>query len=117
MSLSWSDFERLPGSSEANFEALCRSLVFYHYARCGEFRATANQPGVEFHLKLDSTCAAGKAGEWLGWQARWYHFAAVTPLGAARRKKILASIRTTERVLPSITKWILWTRFPLTRKD
>lgn len=115
--VNWNNFEKLPGSAETNFETLCRALVHFNYAKNGSFRGTANQPGVEFHLKLEDACAVGAAGRWLGWQCRWYQMSKVSPLGKTRRDKILKAIRTTEKVLPELTDWILWTRFPLTVAD
>jgi hypothetical protein len=115
--LSWDKFDALAGSSSGNFEKLARALIRLHYGRFGSLRATANQPGVEFHLKLHSSCALGEAGRWFGWQCRWYDLPKGRPLGAARKKKILQAIKTTERVLPSLTDWVLWTRYPLTSRD
>lgn len=114
---NWGNFERLPGGQERNFETLCRSLIRLQYGRFGDFRALANQPGVEFHLKLKVTCALGAVAEWLGWQCRWYGLPAARALGTARRNKILESIRTTERALPGLTQWVLWTRHSLTAGD
>jgi hypothetical protein len=115
--LTWDNFDALAGSSSDNFEKLARALIRLHYGRFGSLRATANQPGVEFHLKLHSSCALGEAGRWFGWQCRWYDLPKGRPLGAARKKKILHAITTTERVLPGLTDWILWTRYPLTSRD
>ena len=51
-SLNWDEFECLPGAADANFELLCRTVVRRTYGRYGDFNALANQPGVEFHLRL-----------------------------------------------------------------
>src|SRR2546423_7549498 len=115
--LSWNKFDALAGSSSENFEKLARALIRLHYAKCGSLRATANQPGVEFHLKLHSSCALGEPDRWFGWQCRWYDLPRGRALGAARKKKILQAIKTTERVLPDLTDWVLWTRYPLTASD
>jgi hypothetical protein len=115
--VNWDIFQSLPGSAEKNFEMLCRCLTRRHYARYGDFAALANQPGVEFHLKLHTSCSLGKAGQWYGWQCRWYALASGHALGAARRKKIEKAIATTEKELPGITDWVLWTRHALTKGD
>src|SRR5205823_8387188 len=99
----------LPGGAEHNFETLCRSLVFLHYARYGRLAALANQPGVEFHLRLQSDCSLGRTGQWFGWQCRWYDLQRGRTIGNSRRKKIEDAIRKTERALPELTDWILWT--------
>ncbi|MEM7201824.1 MAG: hypothetical protein AAF628_16275 [Planctomycetota bacterium] len=113
----WEVFEKLPGAADVNFEKLCRALVRRHYARYGEFAALAAQPGVEFHLKLHTECSLGDPGRWYGWQCRWYDLPGGRAIGTVRRNKIKKAIRTTEKVLPGVTDWVLWTRRPLTKGD
>ena len=96
---------------------LCRALIRRHYGRFGDFLALAAQPGVEFHLKLHTSCALGDPGRWYGWQCRWYDLPGGRAIGSARRKKIVKAIATTEKELPYINDWILWTRRPLTKGD
>lgn len=116
--VNWDTFEGLPGATESNFEALCRALIRRHYARYGVFRALAAQPGVEFHLKLQTRCPTlGEPGRWYGWQCRWYDLPGGRAIGPGRREKIRKAIATTEKVLPDLTDWILWTRRPLTSSD
>lgn len=115
--INWSIFEGLPGAATTNFEYLCRSIVRRHYGRFGQFRALANQPGVEFHLRLEESCPLGAAGRWFGWQCRWYELPSGTNIGSARRAKIEDAIRKTESVLPGVTDWVLWTRHTLTAAD
>jgi hypothetical protein len=115
--INWHVFEALPGSTEANFEMLCRALIRRHYGRYGSFAALANQPGVEFHLKLHTPCSLGESGRWYGWQCRWYDIPGGRALGTTRRNKIKKAIKTTERTLPGLTDWVLWTRHRLTRGD
>lgn len=114
---NWSEFEKLPGSKRDNFEALCRSLIRLRYGRYGTLAALANQPGVEFHLRLDSDCDLGARGKWFGWQCRWFDKLRDGSLGSARRKKIEEALRTTQKHLPDLTDWVLWTRQPLTKGD
>jgi hypothetical protein len=115
--VNWEVFEQLPGSAEKNFEMLCRLLIRRHYAKFGDFRALAAQPGVEFHLTLQTHCALGDPGRRYGWQCRWYDLPSGRALGTARREKIAKAIALTERVLPDLTDWVLWTRRPLTKGD
>jgi hypothetical protein len=115
--LNWERFEGLPGATTSNFETLCRAIIHRHYAQFGDFRALANQPGVEFHLKLTAPCALGNAGRWYGWQCRWYGLASGSAIGTTRRRKIEEAIALTEEHLPGLTDWVLWTRYPLTRGD
>lgn len=116
--LNWDVFGSLPGSVEINFELLCRGIVRHNYGSYGILRALANQPGVEFHLKLERRSdALGDPGRWWGWQCKWYDLTASGALGSTRRKKIEEGIRKTEAHVPGITDWVLWTRQTLTKKD
>lgn len=115
--VNWATFADLPGAADINFELLCRALVRLHYGRFGDFFALANQPGVEFHLRLTEPCALGEAGRWYGWQCRWYELQSGRPIGTTRRKKIEEAISKTEAEVPGITDWVLWTRHPLTAGD
>ncbi|NIA72044.1 hypothetical protein HBA54_25925 [Pelagibius litoralis] len=116
--LNWDTFANLPGSAEKNFELLCRGLVRHNYGSYGVLRALANQPGVEFHLKLDRHCdALGGPERWWGWQCKWYDLPESGTLGSRRRSKIVDGIRKTEVHVPGVTDWVLWTRRPLTSGD
>ncbi len=115
--VNWDAFAQLPGAAEDNFEMLCRALVRRHYGQYGDFAARAAQPGVEFHLKLYTACDLGEPGRWYGWQCRWYDLPSGRALGSRRRAKIREAIATTERELPGLTDWVLWTRHPLTAGD
>lgn len=115
--LNWDTFADLPGAATDNFEMLCRSLIRRHYSRFGDFRALANQPGVEFHLRLHSACELGEAGRWYGWQCKWYGLQSGRAIGKTRRRKVEDAITKTEAVLPDVTDWVLWTRYPLTKGD
>jgi hypothetical protein len=114
---NWSTFESLPGAADRNFEVLCRLLMRRHFSRYGHFRVLAQQPGVEFDLRLERDCSLGEAGRWFGWQCRWYELPTGTAIGKTRREKIEEAIQTTERHFPKITDWVLWTRNPLTKGD
>lgn len=115
--VNWDIFAELPGDKARNFELLCRAIIRRHYGQFGDFRALANQPGVEFHLKLHSPCELGEPGRWYGWQCKWYGFSRVQPLGARRKRDIEDSLRKTEKYLPQITDWVLWTKHPLAKED
>ena len=116
--LNWDAFANLPGSAETNFELLCRGIVRHNYGSYGVLRALANQPGVEFHLKLDRRSdALGDPGRWWGWQCKRYDLPASGALGSTRRAKIEEGIRKTEAHVPGITDWVLWTRQTLSKDD
>ncbi len=115
--VNWDAFAALPESADRNFEMLCRALIRRHYGQYGRFAALAAQPGVEFHLKLHTSCPLGEPGRWYGWQCRWYDLPTGRALGTSRRQKIEKAIRATEKELPGLTDWVLWTRHPLTKGD
>lgn len=114
---NWEKFVGLPGAVTANFEMLCRAIIRRHYGKAGTFFTLANQPGVEFHLKLHSPCCLGEPGRWYGWQCRWYDLPSGRAIGSTRRKKIEEALSKTEAELPGLTDWVLWTRCPLTEGD
>ena len=116
-SLNWDIFTNLPGDARHNFETLCRILIRRHYAQYGEFKALAQQPGVEFHLRLKTSCSLGEPGRWYGWQCRWYGLDSGRQIGTTRRNGIIEAIKKSQEVLPELTDWILWTRHPLTKGD
>lgn len=116
--LNWAIFKGLPGSAEKNFELLCRGIVRQNFGSFGVFRALANQPGVEFHLKLDKRHdALGDPDRWWGWQCKWYELAANGILGTTRRDDIEDGIRKAETHVPGLTDWVLWTCRTLTKAD
>ena len=113
----WEQFKNLPGASSSNWERLCGAVVRRSFGSLGDFRYVAQQPGVEFHLKLErSSTTLGEPGRWWGWQCRWYDVASGR-LGTTRRTRIEEAIRKTEQHVPEITDWALWTRQPLTPAD
>ena len=114
---NWDTFVGLPGAVTVNFEMLCRAIIRRHYGMYGTLFALANQPGVEFHLKLNSPCSLGEAGRWYGWQCRWYDIPRGKAITSTRRKKIEEALSKTEAELPGLTDWVLWTRYHLTEGD
>lgn len=116
-SLDWTKFNDLQGERSRNFENLCRGLMKLHYGRFGEFRALANQPGIEFHIKLTHSCQLGELPRWYGWQCKYHTRTKKNDLTAASRRDIESSLRKTEEILPEMTDWVLWTPFTLSKKD
>ncbi|MFA5164015.1 MAG: hypothetical protein WC481_00420 [Candidatus Omnitrophota bacterium] len=115
--LNWEKFYSLPGSPNQNLETLCRALVRLHFEQYGQFAALRNQPGVEFHLKLTSSCTLGDPPRWYGWQCKLYKQIKSGDLTSASRKDIEDSLKKTEKHLPNITDWVLWTPYTLSKKD
>lgn len=117
-SLDWTTFDSLPGSRSQNFENLCRGLIRFQFGRYGLFTALKNQPGVEFHLKLSEVCPTlGGPPRWYGWQCKLHEQTSTGDLRAASRKDIEDSLAKTEKYLPDLTDWVLWTPYTLSKKD
>lgn len=115
--LNWSQFEALSGSSQTNFESLCRSIVWLNFSKHGRFHALANQPGVEFHLEFENDCAIAKSGQWFGWQCKFYEINNGVNIGAARRKQIEDSLSKSLKEISGLTDWVLVTKHTLTKTD
>ncbi|WP_157973897.1 NACHT domain-containing protein [Desertihabitans aurantiacus] len=115
--LDWSRFENLPGDRAANFELLWRGAVRHNYARYGRFQARSQQPGVEFHLKLERDCSLGNAGDWFGWQTKWWPDLRGRTIGAGRKEDVQDSLDKTKIHIPGLTDWVLCTRRPLAPTD
>jgi len=54
---------------------------------------------------------------WYGWQTKWWELDSGRAIGNGRKEDILDSIQKTEKHVPEITDWVLWTRRPLTAAD
>lgn len=115
--VNWEVFSQLPGAVEINFEKLVRALIRRHYGHYGDFKELANQAGVEFHLKLHSSCALGDPGRWYGWQCKWYKISPGRSVGNTRRKDIVDGLDKSAKTLIGLTDWVLWTRNKLTAGD
>jgi len=116
-SLDWTVFNSLPGSKDKNFENLCRGLMHLHFGQYGYFRARANQPGVEFHIRLTESCSLGAPPKWFGWQCKFFTRTQNGDLTAASKKDIEHSLQMTEKVLSEVSDWILWTPYTLSKTD
>ena len=116
--LYWVAFDSLSGSKSQNFENLCRALIRIHFGQYGQFAALKNQPGVEFHLKLSENCLTlGGPPRWYGWQCKFHELTSTGDLKAASRKDIEDSLTKTEKHLPDLTDWVLWTPYTLSKSD
>ncbi|MEL4319879.1 hypothetical protein WJX64_12760 [Leifsonia sp. YIM 134122] len=116
--INWSRFEELPGDQTANFELLWRGAIRRTYGKYGTFQARSQQPGVEFHLKLNTDCALGDAGQWFGWQTKWWKsLVAGRAIGNGRKDDVEDSLAKSKIHIPGLTDWILCTRRPLAPVD
>jgi hypothetical protein len=91
-------------------ELLCRGIVQRNYGRFGQLRSRRQQPGVEFHLKLHTDCDLGAAGNWFGWQCRWYELPKDHSLGGRRRAEIVNAIEKAKADIEELTDFVLCLR-------
>jgi hypothetical protein len=120
--LPWNRFLEIPGDPRHRFEVLCREVVRRHYEGLGPLLTRKQQPGVEFHLRLEhADPALGEVGRHWGWQCRWYEpddFYSDDPrLLQPRRKKIEEAIAKSAEHVKGLTDWVLWTRAKLSADD
>jgi len=107
VTLAWDRFEELAGGPERNFELLWRGVVQRTWGRYGTLRSVRQQPGVEFHLRIEIDCDLGDRGRWFGWQCRWYELRQDNTFRADQRRSIEKSIRKTITHLPDLTDYVL----------
>ncbi len=118
--LDWSRFESLSGDKAANykFEKLCRGIVIRHFSFLGPLKELKNQPGVEYHIKLNQDDSRlGCAGQIVGWQCKWFQYRADGKLTANAKSQIEDSLDRTKEHLPELDIWILWTHKTLAKPD
>lgn len=119
--LHWERFASLTGDPRNNWEVLCREVVRRHYERFGPLATRKQNPGVEFHVKVEAgDCDLGGPGCHWGWQCKWFNDQTLKRDGsllAAQRTAIEDSIEKTVRHVPGLTDWVLWTREKFTAAD
>lgn len=119
--LRWEEFGTLPGDPRENWELICRESVRRHYDRFGSLLTRKQQPGVEFHLKLNKEGSGlGCVGDKWGWQCKWYGRKDLKQDGGLRahhRRSIEEAIEKSARHVDGLTDWVLWTREKLTADD
>ena len=107
MTLRWDAFERVGGAADRDLEILCRAIVQRNWGRYGTLRSLRNQPGVEFHLKLQTRCDLGDPGQWFGWQCRWYDLKSDNGFRSNQQESITKAIAKTREHVPGITDFVL----------
>jgi len=100
---------------------LGREVVRRHYEQYGPLLTRKQQPGVEYHLKVErASPELGEPGRHWGWQARWYEpddFWQSGRLRQDQRREIEAAIEKTAEHVKGLTDWVLWTRDKLNADD
>jgi hypothetical protein len=120
--LPWDKFRELRGDPRRNFEVLCYEAIRRNYGSLGPLLSRKQQPGVEFHLRLERPSPAlGEVGQHWGWQCRWYEpdvfYKDGSRLREAQRRKIEEAIEKSAEHVDGLTDWVLWTREKLSASD
>ena len=121
MNLPWEKFTELPGDGRRNWELLCREVVRRQYEEYGPMLTRKQQPGVEFHLKVQrGGSELGEPGRHWGWQCKWFErdaFRANGRLRVDQRSSIEKAIAKSAESLPTLTDWVLWSKEKLSADD
>jgi len=113
--IDWTRLVPDPRGSWRSFEGFCYQLVRLAYERFGSISYPPQAPGIEFYLELNSDCDLGRAGQLIGWQAKF--FWPNPPSASVLRQQIAESFRTSLANFPSISKWVLCTPKKLSQSN
>jgi len=110
--ISWSQFETNQQAKDISFESFCFQIAYILYKDYGLFENYYNTPGSEFYLVLHTDCKHLnlKAGDEIGWQAKWwFNSEDNSSLDADHKQKLIENFTTTLKGHPNINKWIICT--------
>ncbi|MDP4209684.1 MAG: hypothetical protein Q8928_12800 [Bacteroidota bacterium] len=112
--ISWHQLENNSSSKELSFESFCFQIATKKYKDYGTFESYYNTPGSEFYLKLSKDCdeLSAKAGEIIGWQAKfWLNKTDEnnSPLDLKHREELIQGLKKTLEYKNNLTHWIICT--------
>lgn len=112
--INWSQLERNSESKELGFEQFCFQIAYKEYSSLGQFEYYYNTPGSEFYLTLkeDNEDYGLRAGDTIGWQAKFWRNNADednSPLDKKHRDELVEGFKKTIEYKPNIKKWIICT--------
>lgn len=112
--INWKQLEKNSESKEIGFEQFCFQIAYHEYSSLGNFDYWYNTPGSEFYLTLkkDSEALNLKAGDVVGWQAKfWLNNSAEenSPLDKNHRDELIKGLKTSLEYKPNLKKWIICT--------
>lgn len=119
INILWSQFDVNQQAKDISFESFCFQVAYLRYRELGFFENFFNTPGSEFYLKLHTDCPelSLKAGDEIGWQAKWwYNTEDNTSLTKDRREHLVNNFATTLKEHPDIKLWIICTPASFTEK-
>lgn len=111
------ELARLPGAADANLEALTRAIVSRRYGALGTLRERRQQPGVEFHLRVQHTGALGNPGRVWGWSCKWFLLGRGNQLTNGQRTQIEESVDKAIKHVGGLTDFVLCLPQRPTKKD
>lgn len=112
INILWSQFDVNQQAKDISFESFCFQVAYLRYREFGFFENFFNTPGSEFYFKLHTNCTELnlKAGDEIGWQAKWwYNTEDNTSLKKNRREQLEKNFSTTLKRHPNIKLWIICT--------
>lgn len=112
--IDWKQLEKNSESKEIGFEQFCFQVAYKKYASLGHFDSWYNTPGSEFYFTLekDSDELNLKAGDVIGWQAKFWlnnKDEDNSPLDKNHRNELVQGFNTTLQYKPNLKKWIICT--------
>lgn len=107
----------LPGAADQNFEALTRAMVSRRYGALGALRERRNQPGVEFHVRVEHHGELGEPGRVWGWSCKWFILGHDNQLSNGQRMQITDSVDKAIKYVDGLTDFVLCLPQRPTKKD
>lgn len=112
--ISWHQLEQNSSSKELSFESFCFQIATKKFKDYGVFESFYNTPGSEFYLTLSKDCTElfAKAGDVIGWQAKfWFNKKDEknSPLDAKHKAELITGLKKTLEDKKKLTHWIICT--------
>jgi hypothetical protein len=112
--IDWKLFDRNNEPSDVLFEQFCFQIAYKKYGPLGHFDSWYNTPGSDFYLTLDKDAPhlQLKAGEVIGWQAKFWlnnRDESNSPLNRTYRDELEHGFYTSLQYKPALKKWIICT--------
>jgi len=114
ISVSWERLAQNAESKEVSFETFTFQVAYAVYRAYGDFEYDYNTPGSEFYLHLTRDCPdlKAKAGQVVGWQAKfWLNHSdtANTSLEKTNRAELVEGFRKSKEYQKGLVSWVICT--------
>lgn len=113
--IDWHQLEKnAEKSPQYFFEKFNYHIAVIKFSSYGKFDHYYNTPGSEFYLTLTRDCdeLSAKAGDVIGWQAKWWlnrSDSDNSPLDSKNRNELLDGFKTSLKYKPALKTWIICT--------